>query len=204
MSRILFQGPLIAALFSFAPALGQVQATPSPSILGSIAASYAAKEFSKEVAVYRAKEFVMREILGPSSEVVKFDIDPLAASSSGELTSLVYQSATKSKEGLILGFFGDRWNAQGVVYQGYAFKSIPKEKALEMLAFIDKQLADNSTYFIVGGESANIYFQYDDMIFLINKTSGGIKTRVFWQDFDAEWEDVAYQRTKKRLMKKLN
>ena len=45
-----------------------------------------AKEFSKEIALYNAKIFVLQQVLGVSSEVAKFEIDPLAAASSGELT----------------------------------------------------------------------------------------------------------------------
>lgn len=75
-----------------------------------------AKEYSKEIALYKAKSYVISDILGNSSKVVKFKIDPLAATATGELTSLVYNCEELSKEGLILGFYGDYWNDSGLVY----------------------------------------------------------------------------------------
>ena len=67
---------------------------------------YFAKEYSKEIALYKAKDFVMHEVIGAGAEPVKFKIDPLAAASSGELTSLVYRCDEKAKAGLVLGFYG--------------------------------------------------------------------------------------------------
>jgi hypothetical protein len=190
------------ALFVLALALLTTSAPAAAQIKG---ASLYAKEYSKDIALFRAKAYVMTEVLGADAGVVQFEIDPLAASSSGDLTSLAYQCPSKNKEGMVLGFFGDRWNPAGVVYQQYAFKNLPKDKALELLALIDKQMADNATYFLVNGASSNIYFHYDDMTFLINKGDGGSTSiRVFWNDFDADWQPVAWQRTKKRLLKKLN
>ena len=83
---------------------------------------YFAKEFSKEITLYRAKSFLIEEVLGLSNNVVKYSIDPLAATKSGELTSLSYRCEDKKKEGLILGFYGNKWNKEGVLYQAYAFK----------------------------------------------------------------------------------
>jgi hypothetical protein len=54
-----------------------------------------AQEYSKEISLYKAKSFVIKEILNTSEEVVRFEIDPLAASTSGELTSLVYKCEAK-------------------------------------------------------------------------------------------------------------
>ena len=71
---------------------------------------FQAKEFSKDVALFKAKEFVMEKIIGVDTELTKFEIDPLAASSSGQLTSLVYSCKEKNLSGLVLGFYGDRWN----------------------------------------------------------------------------------------------
>ena len=72
--------------------------------------SFWAKEYSKEIALYKAKTFVLNDVLGISKDIVQFYIDPLAAASSGELTTLVYRCEAKNKEGLILGFYGNRWN----------------------------------------------------------------------------------------------
>ncbi|MBP9847868.1 MAG: hypothetical protein KBC58_00360 [Flavobacterium sp.] len=162
-----------------------------------------AKEFSKEISLYKAKGFVIESVLGDSNSVVKFEIDPLAATSSGELTSLVYNCEKLGKEGLLLGFYGNYWNDAGVVYQGYGFKNLPVEKALELLKKIDEVKTNYENYLSKDTDNNNVYFKYDDMTFLIYKSSSGTTIRVFWNTFDAEWQDVAFKRTKRRFEKKV-
>ena len=115
---------LLIAVLSYLPFQGFTQlASPSaPKYYWSN------KEFSKDVALFRAKAFVLNNIIGTNDDVVEFEMDPLAAASSGELTSLVYKSKQLDKEGLILGFFGNTWNSSGVIYQAYAFKNLPTVK----------------------------------------------------------------------------
>lgn len=163
---------------------------------------YFAKEFSKEITLYRAKSFLIEEVLGLSNNVVKYSIDPLAATKSGELTSLSYRCEDKKKEGLILGFYGNKWNKEGVLYQAYAFKNLSKEKATEILNKLDVLIKEHSKFLDADDDNNNMYFHYDDMTFLIYR-DGSIKIRVFWEDFDSEWEMIAFKRTKKRLLKNL-
>ena len=86
----------------------------------SMNAQYRNKEYSKSVALYKAKEFVMMEVIGvEEKKQVKFDIDPLAAATSGELTSLTYSCDEKNLKGFVLGFYGNYWNEAGVLYKGY-------------------------------------------------------------------------------------
>ena len=99
-----------------------------------------AKEFSKELAMYKAKTFLIKEVLDIKEDVSKFEIIPLAASTSGELTTLIYKSS--EKEGLILGFFGDYWNDAGVVYQGYKFLNLNRNDATQFL----KKINETSIY----------------------------------------------------------
>ncbi len=162
-----------------------------------------AKEFSKEISLYKAKGFVIESVLGDSNSVVNFEIDPLAATSSGELTSLVYSCDKLKKEGLLLGFYGDYWNESGVVYQGYGFKNIPVEKALELLKKIDEVKSNYDDYLSKDSDNNNVYFTFDDIKFLIYKSSSGMTIRVFWNTFDSEWQDIAFKRTKRRFEKKL-
>lgn len=137
-----------------------------------------------------------------SEEIVQFEIDPLAASTSGELTSLVYSCKAKNIEGLILGFYGDFWNEPGVVYKGYAFKNLPKEKALKLLNKINETIVNQNTYLNEGKDNNNIYFQFDDIYILVYKNFEP-KIRVFWNDFDAEWSLIAFNRTKERFEKSI-
>jgi hypothetical protein len=164
---------------------------------------YFAKEFSKDVSLYKAKNFVMSEILGIEEKLTKFEIDPLAAASSGELTTLVYKCEEKEISGLVLGFYGDRWNESGVSYQAYAFKNLPIKKALDILSKLEKFIEDESKFLSQDYDNNNMFFKYEDINFLIYKTNGGPKIRVFWNGFDSEWESTAFGRTKRRFEKSL-
>jgi len=162
-----------------------------------------AKEYSKEIALYKAKEYVMNEIIRVETSLIKFEIDPLAAASSGELTSLVYSCKEKQLGGLILGFYGDRWNESGVIFKAYAFKNLPQSMALEILDKIENITKEHSKYLNADDDVNNIFFKYDDMTFLIYNDELSTKIRVFWNGFDSEWESQAFGRTKKRFEKNI-
>lgn len=163
-----------------------------------------AKEFSKEIALYSAKTFVISDVLGNSDETIKFEVDPLAASSSGELTTLVYRCESKNKEGLILGFYGTRWNDAGISYQAFSFKNLQTKEANELLDKIEKATSENFKYISADYDNNNIYFHYQDLTVLVYfKDSNNIKLRIYWNGFDSEWEWSTYKKTRKRLEKKL-
>ncbi len=162
-----------------------------------------AKEYSKEIALYKAKEFAIKNILGETYDPVKFEIDPLAAAYSGELTCLTYFCKKKNLEGLIFGFYNDTWNNSGVVYSAYAFKNITRPSAQILLSKIDSLISESTEYLGFNTDYNNLYFHYDDLIFLLYKnTSGSTKIRVFWNNFDSEWDWTAFKRTQKRFFKK--
>ena len=163
----------------------------------------AAKEFSKEIALHSAKKFLVDEVIGASDDIIRFEIDALVAASSGELTSLVYKCDTKKKEGLILAFYNDYWNNSGIIYSGYGFKNLPKEKATELITKIQTTIKDNSSYLAEDSDNNNICFQYDDMLFIVYRTQSITKVRAFWNGFDSEWTESEINRTSKRLAKKL-
>ena len=50
----------------------------------------------------------------------------------------------------------------------------------------------------------NIYFTFEDLTFVVYKYLSTPKIRVFWKEFDSEWEMIAYKRTKRRLMRNLD
>jgi hypothetical protein len=150
----------LVLIFAFSMSICKRSYTQVPGYWG-------AKEFSKEIALYKAKAFVMETVLGSSSETVEFEIDPLAASSSGQLTSLVYKCPDKAKEGLVLGFYGDYWNAAGVVYKGFRFMDLPKDKALPLLEKIKRSIEEHTKYLNQDADNDNIYFEAEGMTFLI-------------------------------------
>lgn len=162
-----------------------------------------AKEFSKEISLYRAKKFLIEQVLSTDENDVQFDIDPLAATNSGEVTSLGYKCEIKGIEGLLLGFYGDYWNKTGVVYQGYAFKNLTKDKALELLNKITETMENSKDYLFKNVDNNNVYFQFDDLIILLYASVTEPRIRIFWNDFDSEWTITAFKRTKKRFEKSL-
>lgn len=164
---------------------------------------WTAKEFSKEISLFKSKEFLFKNVLGSTEQIVPFEVIPLAAASSGELTTLLYKCDTKQKEGLILGFYGDYWNEAGVLYQGYSFKNLEKEKAMEFLNKIVTSIEENKKFLNESGDNNNIFFKYDDMDVLIWTNAGTYSIRIFWQGFDSTWEKTAFERSKRRFEKKI-
>jgi hypothetical protein len=164
---------------------------------------WVAKEFSKDIALYNSKNFLFKNVLGSTSEVVQFEIIPLAAASSGELTTLLYKCESKQKEGLVLGFYGNYWNDAGVLYQGYAFKNFEKNQAIEFLSKIQDAIEDNKKFINDEGDNNNVYFKYDDIDVLIWSSSQTYTIRLFWNGFDSSWEKTAFDRSKRRFEKKI-
>ena len=165
---------------------------------------FQSKDWNKSNALYKGKFFLLHNIFTPTNNLLKFEIEALAASNSGELTTLVYKCETQNKEGLVLGFFGDYWNEAGVIYTGYAFKTIPKDKAILLLDKLVKYVNDNYKYLDADRDNNNVYFKEDDMEFLFyNPIFNITKIRVLWNGFDAEWDAFALFKTQKRLLKKL-
>ena len=164
---------------------------------------WAAKEYSKEISLFNSKSFLFKDVLGVSENILEFEVIPLAATSSGELTTLLYKCDSKQKEGLILGFYGNYWNEAGVLYQGYAYKNLNKDKAIEFLDLIYSSIENHAKFLKESNDNNNIVFKYDDMNILIHTTSDGYNIRIFWNGFDASWEKTAFVRSKKRFEKKI-
>jgi len=183
----------------------QLLAQRSAGSLGSSALGLLmANEFSKEESLYKAKEFIMTSTLGVTDEPAKFETFALAAATSGELTSLVYRSEEKHKEGLLLAFYGMQVNEAGLRIQGYGFKDLPKAKAVELLARLDAVLEKHTSYLRSDSDNNNLYFKYDDLTFLLYAPSGmEVRMRVFWGQFDSEWNISAFHKTERRMAKKI-
>ncbi|MBS7230770.1 hypothetical protein KHA90_07020 [Flavobacterium psychroterrae] len=164
---------------------------------------WVAKEYSKDVALYNSKNFLFKDVLGSTTEIVQFEIIPLAAASSGELTTLLYKCESKQKEGLVLGFYGNYWNDAGVLYQGYAFKNFEKNEAIEFLNKIQTAIEDNKKFINDQADNNNIFFKYDDIDVLIYSSSQNYTIRLFWKGFDSSWEKTAFDRSKRRFEKKI-
>ncbi len=161
------------------------------------------KAFSKEISLFRGKAFVIKEVLGVNNNVTKFELDPMEAASSGELTTLYYNCDALNKEGLVLGFYGDYVNEFGLLLQGYAYKNFDKKQGLELLQKIEDAKTENADYLREDSDNHNIYITFDDVIILIYRKELLYKYRVFWKSFDAEWGDFAFRRTKNKFQLKI-
>ena len=160
------------------------------------------KVWSKEISLYKAKAFVINNVLDSVNNVIKFQISPLAASNSGELTTLVYDCRQQNKTGLVLVFYGDYWNESGVSYQGYNFKKIEKIKAIAVLERLSKTINENYKFLNEDKDDFNLTYKDDDMKFLIyNVSFNSTKIRVFWNGFDAEWDASSLYKTLEKLKK---
>lgn len=165
--------------------------------------AFVAKEFNKEVALFNSKKFLFSNVLETKETLDKFEVIPLASANSGELTTLLYKSETKQKEGMILGFFGNYWNESGVLYQGYSFKNFDKEHSIEFLNKIENAIEKNIKFLKEDNDNNNIVFMYDDIYVLIWTSSGTYTIRIFWNGFDSTWEKTAYERSKRRFEKQI-
>ena len=164
---------------------------------------YGAKEYSKEDALFEAKEFLMNEVMGTNENDVGFNIIPLAAAKSGELTTLIYSCESKDLEGIILGFYGRYWNKEGVTYTGYGFKNLDRDHAIKFLNKITSSLENNSKFLKKDPDNNIIIFQYEDIKVMLSKNLTSNKIRLFWKDYDSTWEETAYGRTVNRFARKL-
>ncbi len=165
---------------------------------------WVAKEFSKDISLYKAKTFLVTNVLNTSEKVTEFEAIPLAAASSGELTTLLYRCESQNKEGLILGFYGDYWNESGVVYQGYRFKNLPSESAITFLNKIEDKIEEHKKFLRDNNDNNNIVFEYDDMRVVIWTTLGSYYLRVYWNGFDSTWEENSYEKSKRRFERKID
>ena len=158
------------------------------------------KEYSKDIALYQAKFFIINEILGSSLDYDKFIIDPLAASKSSEITSIFYDG--KNKKGLVLGFFDDFWvqDSRSGNFKGYSFKNIEFDTALKLLNKIESIIENEKKFLNADDNENNIYFNFDEMVFLIYR-EGPLRgrIRISWNNFDGEWENTSFRRTKRRF-----
>ncbi len=181
--------------FIFQPVFSQVKQ--------EISNIFGAKSYSKEISLFRGKEFLIKEVLGSSTEVTRFELDPMEAAPSGELTTLYYNCESLKKEGVIFGFYGDYANEFGILLQGYAYKNFNKQQSSELFQKIEEAKIKNAQYLNDDIDNHNIYITFEDLTLLIYRKEQYFRYRVFWKSFDSEWGDFAFRRTKSKFEKKV-
>jgi hypothetical protein len=178
---------LIAFLFT------QIAVSQVPTSLGFTLSD----EFSESNSVVKAQGFLLKEILKSSEDVVRFKLERIASSRSGDLTSLIYKCEEKKTDGLILAFYGDYWNDAGDIYKGFVFKNLPGNEALEFISQISRTMEEQKEFLSKDNDN-NVCFQYDDLSVVISKEME-FKIRLYWNGFDADWDHWAFNRTKRTL-----
>ena len=180
--------------------VGQVAAGP-------VVSTYLAQTESSAIALEKAKEYLVQNVLAVDETAVAFVLDPLHSSTTGDLTTLVYECEARQISGLILAFFGNYWNEAGVVYKGYGFKRLEVVKANEFLKKVKDEFAMHEEFLRADGDHNHIAFSYEDIKVVMWVESGQsaapYRLRLFWNGFDALWYQNAHEKTSKRLMKAL-
>ena len=116
---------------------------------------------------------------------------------------IMFNGEELKMEGIVFGFYGDYVNEHGLLLQGYAYKNLDKKQGLELLQKIEDVKAENADYLRENSDNHNIYIAYDDLTILIYRKDQAYKYRVFWNNFDAEWGDFEFKRTKTKFQLKV-
>lgn len=157
------------------------------------------KKYSNEEAVFLARKYVFKNILKIENEIGKFEVISLSAANSGELTTLFYRSEDKNTAGLLLVFFGEYLNDNGVYYNGYTFKNFSQEEAKDFLSNLNSAIEDNLSYLKSNTAQNNIFFTYNDIEALIY--NGGLNIRIFYENFDSNWDRNSFERSRRQFDK---
>lgn len=160
------------------------------------------KETAKRITQFRAKEYIMNEIIGQAGQKeIRFETESLASDNSAGLISVAFNCEPVNERGLLLAFFGDVRNDLGVLSPAYAFKYLPLEKARALLTRIAEIKQRHDDYLVDDWGVNNVFVEGEDMRFILYKDGGYTQIRVFWNGFEVEWEETAFKRTMRRLDK---
>jgi hypothetical protein len=90
----------------------------------------ASQGWTKTESEFKAKEYLIKTILNINTDkIIDFRIDAITASSSGELSTIVYECNELNKRGVILVFWNNEVNQFNTHYQGYGFKNLDIDSA---------------------------------------------------------------------------
>ncbi|AZB00818.1 hypothetical protein EG359_14890 [Chryseobacterium joostei] len=169
-----------------------------------IAANAAKKETAKTISQFRSKEFIINKIIGDAgNKEIKFETESLASDDSGGLISIAFNCDEINERGLLLAFFGENRDENGYFGNAYAFRYLPLEEAKNVLERLEKVRENNSKYLSESSNVNNVFVQHKDLKFVFYRENGN-QIRVFWNGFEVIWEQVAFDRTKRRLNKWFN
>jgi hypothetical protein len=197
--------PAIIITLVFIPVFGFCQVTSQD---GKILSGIMAQEYSKDISEFRAKEYIIKNILDPSDSIAEFEVNSITASKSGELSVVIYRcKEQQGKEGMLFCFWNQRVNEFNVEFNGYSFRNFYLNDAAKLLKYIEI-IINNDCNNIINNTSnsdevKNLVVRYDDLIFNFYREylSGEISIRIFWDEFDSIWNKSNFKTTKRRFEK---
>ena len=166
-----------------------------------LAAGIAKKEAAKQISQFRSKEYIINNIVGEAgTKEIKFETESLASDNDGGLISVAFNCDDVNERGLLLAFFGENRDPTGYIGNAYAFRYLPLDEAKSVLERLQKIREDHSKYLSADNNVNNVYVQHKEIKFVFYRENGN-QIRVFWNGFEVIWEQVAFDRTKRRLDK---
>jgi hypothetical protein len=188
----------------FIPAFGFCQVTGER---GKVLSEIMAQEYSKDISEFRAKEYIIKNILDSSDSIAEFEVNSITASKSGELSVVIYRCKEQRKEGMLFCFWNSRVNEFNVAFNGYSFRNFYLNDGIKLLKYLDVILNNNCNNLLDGinnsDEIKNLIVRYDNLIFNFYREypAGEISIRIFWDEFDSIWNKSNFKTTKRRFEK---
>lgn len=178
-----------------------VGSTAAAATITFLTANMARKEMAKQISQFRSKEYIVNKIIGDSQgKDIRFETESLASDDSGGLISVAFNCDEINEKGLLLAFFGENRDVNGNLGNAYAFRYLPLSEAKIVLERLEKVRSDQSKYLSESSNVNNVYVEHKDLKFVFYRDNGN-QIRVFWNGFEVIWEQVAFDRTKRRLNK---
>jgi hypothetical protein len=153
-----------------------------------------AKQWSVDYTLEVSKIYLLENIISISETEERLVLDVLNASNSGQISSICYSGDSAKTTGMLLAFYGNYWNDNGVIYQGYSFKNFHPEKAVTFLKKLLEVSEKNQKFLDRSYDNNNIIFKFEDLTIIIYSNSA-TKFRILWNGFDSEWSYLEAQKT---------
>ena len=160
------------------------------------------QEDSKKITEYYCKQYIVDEVLRiPDRQSIDVYIDAITASTSGEITTVLYECSSLQKKGVVFAFWNDYIDIR-LPYKGYGFYNVEFEKAKKL--FHDLEALMNQENRILTNSNGNLVFKSEDITFLFynsNSVFDNLPIRVWYKTFDSDWNQGNFRRTIKRFRK---
>ena len=163
------------------------------------------QEESKKITEYYCKQYIVDEVLKiPDRQSIEVYIDAITASTSGEITTVLYKCSSLKKKGVVLAFWNDYIDIL-LPYKGFGFCNLEIEKA--NILFNDLEALMNQENLILANITGNKVFKSDNITLLFSNSGSflGKRTiRVWFDKFDSDWNQANLKTTIRRFRKFFN